>query len=365
MYAIQNSGVWYTAVRRMTSWIANEIPSVINEERSIPELKKKTGVLVVNVGTPSGYDYLPIRRFLREFLSDRRVIELPRILWWPILHFFILTTRPFIVGKSYKLIWNTVEDECPLQTVTRNQSAKLANRLSDQSIMVDWAFRYGEPSIASRIRKFEKEACDKLIIFPLFPQFSAVTNASIFDETCRCLMKQRRQMILSVVPPFYDNELYIKTILKHLNSALKRFRAPPQVIIVSYHGIPLSYQSSGDPYGFQCKYTTSLLRQRCRISNCELITTFQSRFGPAEWLKPYTEDTVIELAKRGVKRIMVIAPGFFSDCLETIDELKLQLADSFRKHGGEEYVYVPCLNDSTEAIDILESLSRKHIQCFL
>ncbi|VDM92751.1 unnamed protein product [Onchocerca ochengi] len=265
----------------------------------------------------------------------------------------------------FRSIWNTVQNESPLRTMTRNQAAKLADRLCSQSIMVDWAFRYGEPSIASRIHKLEEKGCDKLIIFPLFPQFSAVTSASIFDETCRCLMKQRHQMILSVVQPFYDNELYVKALLKHLNSALKRFQAPPQVIIVSYHGIPLSYQSSGDPYGFQCKYTTKLLREGWQTSNCDLITTFQSKFGPGEWLKPYTEDTVLQLVKHGVKRIMVISPGFFSDCLETTEELELQLADSFRKHGGEEFVYVPCLNDSSEAIDILETLSRKHIQCFL
>uniref|UniRef100_A0A1I7VZS3 Ferrochelatase n=1 Tax=Loa loa TaxID=7209 RepID=A0A1I7VZS3_LOALO len=349
MYAIQSRQAWY-AIRRITSSVGSEVSNIINEKESIPELKKKIAVLVVNTGTPSGYNYWPMRRFLREFLSDRRVIELPRILWWPILHLFVLTTRPFIFGKCYKSIWNTSQNESPLRTTTRNQATKLANRLCDQSITVDWAFRYG---------------CDKLVVFPLFPQFSAVTSASIFDETCRCLMKQRRQMILSVVPPFYDNELYVKTILKCLNSAQRKFRAPPQIIIVSYHGIPLSYQSNGDPYGFQCKHTTTLLRQRWRTSNCDLITTFQSRFGPGEWLKPYTEDTVIELAKRGVKRILVIAPGFFSDCVETMEELGVQLADSFRKHGGEEYVYVPCLNDSTEAIDILESLTRKHIECFL
>ncbi|VBB26104.1 unnamed protein product [Acanthocheilonema viteae] len=354
MYATQNNELRYV-IRRITSWVGRK---VITEKKSIPELKKKIGILVVNTGTPSGYDYWTIRRYLREFLSDRRVIELPRILWWPILYMFILTGGPFIIGRYYKSIWNTAKNESPLRTMTRNQASKLTNRLHDQSIMVDWAFRYGEPSIGSRICKLEKEGCDKLIVFPLFPQFSAVANASIFDE-------QRHQMILSVVPPFYDNELYIRAILKHLNSALKRFRAPPQIIIVSYHGIPLSYQSNGDPYGFQCKYTTKLLRQRWQTSGCDLITTFQSRLGPGEWLKPYTEDTVIELTKRGVKRIMVIAPGFFSDCMETMEELEHRLADSFRKYGGEEYVYVPCLNDSTDAIDILESLSRKHIECFL
>ncbi|MCP9264309.1 Ferrochelatase [Dirofilaria immitis] len=390
-YAIQNNEVWYIIRRCRISWVDNEVPNVITEKESIPIIrfqfheiilwlttllsghnsngddigtKKKIGVLVVNTGTPSGYGYWPMRRYLKEFLSDRRVIELPRILWWPILHLFILTGRPFSAGKSYKSIWNTVHNESPLRTMTRNQANKLANRLCNQSVMVDWAFRYGQPSIASRIHKFEKDGCDKLIMFPLFPQFSAVTSASVFDETCRCLMKQRHQMALSVVPPFYDNELYVKAILKRLNSALKRFQAPPQVIIVSYHGIPLSYQSSGDPYGLQCKYTTALLR-RSWISNCDLVTTFQSRFGPGEWLKPYTEDVIIQLAKRGIKRVMVIAPGFFSDCLETTEELEVQLADSFRKHGGEEYVYVPSLNDSTEAIDILESLSRKHIECFL
>ncbi|CAG9531074.1 unnamed protein product [Cercopithifilaria johnstoni] len=363
-YATQSNELRY-AVRRITSCISSEVPHVITERKSIPELRNKIGVLLVNTGTPASYDYWTVRHYLQEFLSDRRVIELPRIVWWPILYMFMLTGRPFTIGKIYKSIWNTVENESPLLTMTRNQASKLANRLRDESIIVDWAFRYGEPSIGSRIHKFEKKGCDKLILFPLFPQFSSVTSASIFDETCRCLMKQRHQMILSVVPPFYDHELYIMAIFKHLDSALKKFRSSPQVIIVSYHGIPLSYQVRGDPYGFHCKYTTELLRQRWKTLDCDLITTFQSRFGPGEWLKPYTEDTVIELTKCGVKRIMVIAPGFFSDCMETIEELELRLADSFRKHGGEEYFYVPCLNDSTEAIDILESLSRKHIQCFL
>ncbi|VDK75778.1 unnamed protein product [Litomosoides sigmodontis] len=363
IYATPSSELWYI-IRRTTSWVGSEVPRIITEKKSILELKK-IGVLVVNTGTPSGYNYWMIRRYLREFLSDRRVIELPRIVWWPILYMFVLTARPFIIGKQYKSIWNMAQNESPLRTMTRNQASKLANRLRDRRIVVDWAFRYGEPSIRSRINKLEKEGCDKLIVFPLFPQFSAVTNASVFDETCRCLMKQRRQMTLSVVQPFYDNELYVRTIHKHVSAALRKFRTPPQVIIVSYHGIPLSYHSSGDPYGFQCKYTTKLLRQRLQTLDCDLITTFQSRVGPGEWLKPYTEDTVIELTKRGVKRIMVIAPGFFTDCMETMEELELRLADSFRKHGGEEYVYVPCLNDSTEAIDILESLSRKHIQCFL
>ncbi|VDM98118.1 unnamed protein product [Thelazia callipaeda] len=329
------------------------------------ELPKKIGILLVNTGTPSNYSYWSMRRYLKEFLSDPRMIEIPRILWWPILHWFILAIRPFSAGKCYKSIWNMTVDESPLRTVTRSQAIKLADRLRQQPVVVEWAFRYGEPSIASRIQKRKISGCDKLVLFPLFPHFSAATSASVFDETCRHLMKQRRQMALSVVPAFYDNDLYVKSVIKQLNNNLYKFRASPQVIIVSYHGIPLAYQSKGDPYGFQCKYTTALIRKYCEVINCDFLTTFQSRFGPAEWLKPYTEETVVQLAKNGVKRILVIAPGFLADCLETVDELEVELAHSFRNYGGEEFVYVPCLNDSIEGVDVLEALALKHIQCFL
>uniref|UniRef100_A0A915PTJ9 Ferrochelatase n=1 Tax=Setaria digitata TaxID=48799 RepID=A0A915PTJ9_9BILA len=337
MYAMNSIRIW-RMIQCTSSSESTKVHGTITGNESISVGLKKIGVILVNTGTPSGYSYWPIRRYLWEFLSDQRVIELPRIFWWPVLHLLVLI-RPFNIGKSY-----------------RNRKKQKGTGSAEDRVFVK---RHGSLDKESRHR------CNKLVIVPLFPQFSAVTNASVFDETCRCLMKQRHQMALSVVPAFYDNKMYVEAIVKHLGAALRKFRTAPEVVIVSYHGIPLSYQINGDPYGFQCKHTTALIRQSMPTFNCDLLTTFQSRLGPAEWLKPYTDETVIQLAKSGVKRIMVIAPGFFSDCLETTEELGSELADNYRKYGGEEFVYVPCLNDSTEAIDLLESLSRKHIQCFL
>lgn len=328
--------------------------------------KPKIGVLIVNTGTPSGYTYFPMRAFLAEFLSDRRMIELPRILWWPILHFFILTFRPFRKGRCYRLIWNVEEDESPLRTTTRSQAKQLASIFKSDGIEVDWAFRYGEPSISATIQCLKEKGCDRLVLIPLFPQYAAATTASVSDEAFRTLQQQRHQMSVRVVPAFYSNKAYINATAKKIQQKIAEASFEPEVLILSYHGLPVKCQENGDPYGPQCYETSCLLRESLRLpATCQCFTAFQSRYGFSEWLKPYTDELVLELARFGLKRMVVAAPGFMSDCLETSKEIEIDLAKVFCENGGEEFVYVPCLNDSPEGIDVIESLIRWHIKGFL
>ena len=317
----------------------------------------KIGVLLVNLGTPEGTSYWPMRRYLAEFLSDRRVIETPSLLWLPILHLMVLSSRPTQKGKDYAAIWNHERDEGPLKTVTRSQTEKLNARLASASnrIVIDWAMRYGKPAIAEKIDALQGEGCDRLLIVPLYPQYCAATSATVADKTFDALKQMRWQPALRIAAPFYDRRAYIEALASTMRDHLTQLKFTPDKIIVSWHGIPKDYSEKGDPYYCHCAKTTRLLGDATGLTD-KMLMTFQSRFGPKEWLQPYTLETVESLPAEGAKNIVVIAPGFFADCLETLEELGVENRNAFLDAGGENFALVSCLNDSSAAIDVLADI---------
>ena len=332
-----------------------------------PEVKfGKVGVLLVNLGTPDGYDKKSMYRYLREFLTDRRVIEWSPWFWYPILFGIVLNRRPAKVGEAYKTIWNTEKDESPLRTFTRAQSEKLAERLSNhEHIIVDWAMRYGNPSIASKLEGLKEQGCERLVIFPLYPQYAAATTATVNDKVFEYLTKQRWMPAVRTVPPYHDDPVYIDALAASIQDALKDTPEKPEKIIASYHGIPQSYFRKGDPYHCHCHKTSRLLREKMGAEGERLMTTFQSRFGPEEWLQPYTDKTIEELGKDGVKNVAVLNPGFVSDCLETIEEIAGEGEEIFHENGGETFTHIPCLNDSDAGMDVLETVVRRELSGWL
>ena len=330
-----------------------------------PVASGKVGVLIVNLGTPEATDYWSMRRYLKEFLSDQRVIETPRWLWWPILNLIILTKRPGSKGKDYDSIWNKERDEGPLKTITRAQSEKLDAALSRlagaRPIVVDWAMRYGKPSIASRLAALQTQGCDRILLVPLYPQYCAATSATVGDKAFDALKAMRWQPTLRVAAPYYDEPAYIEALAASTRASLAKLDFEPEVIIASFHGIPQDYFDKGDPYYCHCAKTTRLLREALGLGPDKLRMTFQSRFGASEWLKPYTDMTVKELATSGVKRIAVITPGFAADCLETIEEIGVENAEYFHEAGGEKFAHLPCLNDTDEGMRVLEDVARREL----
>jgi len=318
----------------------------------------RIGVLLVNLGTPEATDYWSMRRYLKEFLSDRRVIEVPRAIWWPILNLIILSKRPGPRGRDYDRIWNRERDEGPLKTITRSQAEQLAARLAPRCdrLIVDWAMRYGAPSIASRLERLKAQGCERILLVPLYPQYAAATTATVADAAFDALKAMRHQPTLRVAPPWHDDPVYIEAVAKSLEAELAALPWQPEVILASFHGIPKAYFDKGDPYFCHCAKTMRLLRERLGMDESRLRTTFQSRFGRAEWLRPYTDETVAELARSGVKRLVVIAPGFAADCLETTDELGRENAEIFHENGGEAFHLVPCLNDTALGLDVVENV---------
>ncbi len=322
----------------------------------------KVGVLLVNLGTPDGTDYTSMRRYLKEFLTDKRVIEWPRIAWYPILFGIVLNTRPGKVGKAYETIWNKDRNESYLRTYTRSQAELMAEALKDHSnVVVDWAMRYGQPSIASRMEHLQKQGCERILVFPLYPQYAAATTATVNDKAFETLLKMRWQPALRTVPPYHDDPTYIDALAISIEKHLATLDWEPEKVLTSFHGIPKSYFEKGDPYYCQCQKTARLLRERLGWSQAKLVVTFQSRFGPEEWLQPYTDKTVEKLAQDGVKRIAVLNPGFVSDCLETLEEIAEQAAESFLHNGGEKFAHIPCLNDSSEGMKVLERIVRREL----
>jgi len=323
----------------------------------------KVGVLLVNLGTPDGTDYKSMRRYLAEFLSDKRVIEWSRLFWYPILYGIVLNKRPQKVGKAYEEIWNHEKNESYLRTYTRNQSELMAKALTDlPNVVVDWGMRYGQPSIASKIDALKAEGCEKILLFPLYPQYAAATTATVNDKAFEHLMKMRWQPALRTVPPYHDDETYIDALASSVKAHLATLDWEPEKLIASFHGIPQSYFRKGDPYHCQCMKTGRLLREKLGLDKDRFLITFQSRFGPEEWLQPYTDKTVERLASEGVKRIAVMNPGFVSDCLETLEEIAGEAGESFLHHGGEKFTHIPCLNDSADGMRVLEKVVRKELQ---
>ncbi len=322
----------------------------------------RIGVLLLNLGTPDGTGYWPMRRYLKQFLSDRRVIEVPRWKWWPILNFIILTTRPGRRGKDYEFIWNKELDEGPLKTVTREQARKLGLAFaSDPRVAVDWAMRYGNPSTESRVEALAALGCERLLLIPLYPQYAAATTATAADEAFRALMKLRRQPSVRVAPPYYDDPAYIGALAASVEKHLTALGFAPEKLVATFHGMPRAYLEAGDPYYCQCQKTSRLLRERLGWDAGNWLTTFQSRFGSDPWLEPYTDRTVERLAREGVKRVALVAPGFSVDCLETLEELDRENRHIFTAHGGEKFAYLPALNDSAEGMAVIEAVARREL----
>jgi len=338
--------------------------SYVEKQTSSP----KVGVLLSNLGTPDGTDYWSVRRYLAEFLSDRRVIEAPRLLWLFILNALILTTRPQRKGKDYAKIWNRDRNESPLKTITRSQAAKLQQSIRDgllgntrSDIIVDWGMRYGNPSLKAAAERLVAKGCERILFVPLYPQYSAATSATACDKLFDALASMRHQPALRVAAPYYDEASYIDAIAGSLTERLFGAGFEPDVIIASFHGMPLSTRDAGDPYHAQCHRTADLLRARLGLPQERLIVTFQSRFGRAEWLKPYTDETIKALAANGTKRIAVITPGFSADCLETIEEIGQENAQYFFDEGGEAFARIDCLNDSSGGMRVIEAVVRREL----
>lgn len=324
--------------------------------------KSKVGVLLINLGTPEGTDSKNVRTYLREFLSDRRVIEWPRIFWYPILYGIVLNVRPKKSGALYKRIWNNELNESPLRTYTRAQSEKLGEIFKNTNVIVDWAMRYGKPSIDEVLGRMIKEGCEKILFFPLYPQYSATTTATVLDSVFASLEKRRYLPAIRSVPPYSDDPVYIDALAQSVERHLKTLGFVPEKIIASYHGIPQSYAKRGDPYPEECLRTTTALRQKLQLGEDKLIMSFQSRFGPEEWLQPYTAETVEKLAKEGVKSIVVFNPGFVVDCLETVDEMGHEAKKTFLENGGVNFFHIPCLNDSEEGMKVIAHLVKQELQ---
>ena len=324
---------------------------------------ERIGVLLVNLGTPDSADAKGVRVYLREFLSDPRVIENQGLYWKLLLNGIILRFRPGRKARDYQKIWNTEKNESPLKTITRGQSDKLAASIADHDhVVVDWAMRYGNPSIRSRIDALVEQGCDRILVVPLYPQYSAATSATVCDEVFRVLGAMRAQPTLRVTPPYYDDPDYIEALAISINACLATLPFQPEIIVASFHGMPQKYIDKGDPYYAQCIATTDALRKRMGLDTSKLILTFQSRFGFDAWLQPYTDKTMEQLAKDGVRRIAVVTPGFSADCLETLEEIAQENAEIFRHNGGEQFAAIPCLNDSDAGMDVIRQLVLRELQ---
>ena len=343
----------------------NPIAETITRPADHPTVPVRSiGVLIANLGTPDATDYWSMRRYLKEFLSDRRVIETSRWLWWPLLNLVILSTRPQRKGRDYDTIWNFDADESPLKTITRAQADQLRDRLgvaADTPLHVDWAMRYGNPSIASRLAALQAQGCDRILIVPLYPQYAAATSATVCDKAFEALSQMRWQPAVRIAPPWHDDPVYIDAVVRALRETLAALPFEPEVILASFHGVPKEYLLKGDPYHCQCVKSARLMRETMGLDETQFRVTFQSRFGPAEWLQPYTDKTVEALAKSGVKRLLVLTPGFVADCLETIEEIGIENRDIFLANGGEHFARAACLNASEAGMDVIEAVARREL----
>ncbi len=330
-----------------------------------PPIKpRRIGVLLLNLGTPDATDYRSMRRYLKEFLSDQRVIETPRIIWWFVLNLIVLTTRPKKSGAAYDKIWDNEAGDSPLRVISRAQADKLQARLGDR-VIVDYGMRYGNPTTESRINALKEAGCDRILLAPLYPQYSAPTTATANDKAFDALGKLRWQPAVRTAPAYYEDPAYIDALAKSIEDGFKGLDFTPDLVITSYHGMPQSYLEKGDPYHCQCCKTTRLVRERLGWSEDRMMVSFQSRFGPEEWLKPYTDETLMELPGKGIRKVAIMAPAFSVDCLETLEELAITGREQFMEAGGEKYAYIPCLNDSEPGMDVIESVVRRELEGWL
>jgi ferrochelatase len=334
-----------------------------------PKVKKpKVGILLSNLGTPDNYDYWSMRRYLGEFLSDRRVIDYSPWLWQPLLQLIILTKRPFSSGAAYKSIWNEEANESPLLTITKAQTAKIKTAMQARygnDVMVDFCMRYGNPSTKSKVREMTKAGCQKILFFPLYPQYAGATSATANDEFFRALLEETWQPTARTVQPYFDDPIYIDALAQSIEKAYAGLEKRPDLLICSYHGVPKRYLMQGDPYHCHCQKTTRLLKERLGWDDTEIKTTFQSKFGPEEWLQPYTVKEVARLAEAGTKNIAVCAPAFSADCIETLEEINEEIFESFEHAGGESFTYIPCLNDDDAHIKALGTVIERNLQGWL
>lgn len=326
-----------------------------------PIAKPKIGVLLLNLGTPDATDFASVRRYLGEFLWDRRVIETPRLIWWLVLNGIILNTRPKKSGAAYDKIWDRENNDSPLRVISKRQAEKLGRRLGD-NVMVDFAMRYGNPPVADRLDALKRAGCDRILLFPLYPQYSAPTTATANDKAFDALKAMRWQPAIRIVPPYFETEAYVAALADSVSRGVAGLEFEPDLVITSYHGMPKSYLEAGDPYHCQCLKTTRLVRERLGWPEERLMVTFQSRFGPAEWLKPYTDEMLTSLPGRGVKKLAILSPAFSADCLETLEELAISGREQFIGAGGTDYAYIPCLNDSEAGMDVIEQVARNELR---
>ena len=330
--------------------------------------REKIGILLANLGTPDNYDYWSMRRYLNEFLSDRRVIDYPAWKWQPLLQLIILTKRPFTSGANYKSIWNHDKGESPLMTITKDQTAKLATAMQQKygdNVMVDFCMRYGNPSTKSKVRAMVDAGCRKILFFPLYPQQAGATSATANDQFFRALMEEKWQPAVRTVPAYFEHPKFIDALAQSVERAYAALEEKPDMLVCSYHGMPKRYLLEGDPYHCQCQKNTRLLKERLGWDDSQICTTFQSVFGREEWLRPYTVEHVAELAKQGKKRVAVIAPAFSADCIETLEEINEEIAESFEHAGGEQFTYIPCLNDDDAHIEALSAVIDTEISGWL
>ena len=333
-----------------------------------PVKRPRIGVLLANLGTPDATDYWSVRRYLSEFLSDRRVVDTSPWIWQPLLQLVILSKRPFSSGANYRSIWNNDANESPLLTITKQQTAAIRAtmqaRFGDE-VIVDFCMRYGNPSTKSRVRAMTDAGCTRILFFPLYPHYAGATSATANDQFFRALMLEKWQPVARVVPPYFAEPGYIEALAGSIEQAYAKLDTKPEVLVCSYHGVPERYLLEGDPYHCQCQKTTRLLRERLGWDKTQIITTFQSRFGPQEWLKPYTVKEVARLAQTGTKRIAVCAPAFSADCIETLEEINEEIRESFLHAGGEQFTYIPCLNDEPSHIAALSDIITSNLRGWL
>ncbi len=320
----------------------------------------KIGILLVNLGTPEATDYFSMRRYLKEFLSDRRVVDVFKPLWWVILNGPILTFRPSKSGKAYDRIWDKTKGS-PLRYITENQTKKLKSEFRKYNqIKIEYAMRYGNPSIKLQLNKLFDNGCTKILLLPLYPQYAASTTATVQDEAFKWLLNKRWQPAIRTIAPWYDDKNYINIISNSIRKSFKK-NGEPEVLIISFHGVPKRYLLLGDPYHCHCQKTGRLIQENLRWNKKSFYVSFQSRFGPEPWLKPYTDETIVALAKKGVKKITIVSPGFVTDCLETLDEIKNEAKETFLENGGETLNYVECFNDSDESIKFFKNIINQNL----